>query len=265
MLWGFIAPLRAGRDAESAPAARAGWSAHAIAYYQDFVRADEALPRARPSGAGGAGGPAGTAADALPAEPDAEAIQDEVYEVGKRHAVRRACATGSRCLYEVLLGQQEGPRFGAFVALYGIPETSALIEAALAAPGETPPPMSLVAAGRCGWLRRHGPAVFGVVLLVGALYVVQKEFRSLSVADIRDGAWATLPSPRSGSAAGWTVVAYVVLAVYDKLGSIYAGQPVVLAEVACSPPSAATRWRTTWASPRCRGRRCATGSTPPGG
>ena len=35
-------------------------------------------------------------------------------------------------LYQVLLGQQEGPRFGGFVALYGIPETIALIDTALA-------------------------------------------------------------------------------------------------------------------------------------
>jgi lysyl-tRNA synthetase class 1 len=35
------------------------------------------------------------------------------------------------CLYQVLLGQQEGPRFGGFVALYGIRESVALIEAAL--------------------------------------------------------------------------------------------------------------------------------------
>jgi lysyl-tRNA synthetase class 1 len=36
------------------------------------------------------------------------------------------------CLYQVLLGQQEGPRFGQFVALYGVGETIALIEQALA-------------------------------------------------------------------------------------------------------------------------------------
>ena len=40
--------------------------------------------------------------------------------------------------------------------------------------------------GMLGWLRRHGATVFGLVLLVGALYVVQKEFRGLSVAEIRE-------------------------------------------------------------------------------
>jgi lysyl-tRNA synthetase class 1 len=35
-------------------------------------------------------------------------------------------------LYEVLLGQTQGPRFGSFVELYGIDETRALIVKALA-------------------------------------------------------------------------------------------------------------------------------------
>jgi lysyl-tRNA synthetase class 1 len=35
-------------------------------------------------------------------------------------------------LYQVLLGENRGPRFGSFVALYGLPETRQLIAAALA-------------------------------------------------------------------------------------------------------------------------------------
>ena len=34
-------------------------------------------------------------------------------------------------IYQVLLGEERGPRFGSFVALYGIPETQALIGRAL--------------------------------------------------------------------------------------------------------------------------------------
>ena len=65
-------------------------------------------------------------------EPDtpAEAIQDELYAVGKRHPFPDL-KSWFACLYQVLLGQAEGPRFGGFVALYGIPETTALIDAAL--------------------------------------------------------------------------------------------------------------------------------------
>jgi lysyl-tRNA synthetase class 1 len=68
---------------------------------------------------------------ALDPASDAEAIQSEVFAVGKRHDFAEL-RSWFGCLYQVLLGQTEGPRFGSFVALYGIPETIALIDAALA-------------------------------------------------------------------------------------------------------------------------------------
>ena len=67
--------------------------------------------------------------------PTREAIQTVVYEVGKRHPFPELRAWFG-CLYQVLLGQQEGPRFGGFIALYGVAETVALIEAALARPAD---------------------------------------------------------------------------------------------------------------------------------
>jgi lysyl-tRNA synthetase class 1 len=66
----------------------------------------------------------------LPTDADAAAIQNLVYEVGKRHPFADL-RSWFGCLYQVLLGQQEGPRFGGFVALYGLPETIALIRSAL--------------------------------------------------------------------------------------------------------------------------------------
>jgi lysyl-tRNA synthetase class I len=68
---------------------------------------------------------------ALPEDSDAEAIQNQLYEVGKRHPFANL-RDWFACLYQVLLGAQEGPRFGGFVALYGIPGTIGLIETALA-------------------------------------------------------------------------------------------------------------------------------------
>ena len=62
---------------------------------------------------------------------DAEALQYETYEIGKRHGFANL-RDWFRALYEVLLGQSEGPRFGTFAAIYGVPETCSLIEAALA-------------------------------------------------------------------------------------------------------------------------------------
>ena len=64
---------------------------------------------------------------ALPLDSTAEQIQYWVYEVGKRHPFPNL-RDWFGCLYQVLLGQEEGPRFGQFVALYGIPETIKLIE-----------------------------------------------------------------------------------------------------------------------------------------
>ena len=68
---------------------------------------------------------------ALPAGADAEAIQNEVFEVGKDAGFEPLRAWFS-ALYEVLLGQSQGPRFGSFVAIFGVERTIALIERALA-------------------------------------------------------------------------------------------------------------------------------------
>ena len=68
---------------------------------------------------------------ALPADADSELIQNRVYEVGKRHPFENL-RDWFRALYEILLGQSQGPRFGSFVALYGRDETVALIGRALA-------------------------------------------------------------------------------------------------------------------------------------
>ncbi|MCC6002313.1 MAG: lysine--tRNA ligase [Pararhodobacter sp.] len=62
---------------------------------------------------------------------DAEALQSMVFAVGKEHGFDPLRAW-FKALYEVLLGASEGPRFGGFIALYGIDETVALIERALA-------------------------------------------------------------------------------------------------------------------------------------
>ena len=53
-----------------------------------------------------------------------------VYAVGKDHGFDPLRAWFG-AIYEVLLGEKQGPRFGGFVALYGIPETIALIDAGL--------------------------------------------------------------------------------------------------------------------------------------
>ncbi|OYX83633.1 MAG: lysine--tRNA ligase, partial [Azorhizobium sp. 35-67-5] len=75
---------------------------------------------------------------------DREAIQNAVLDVGRGipryQDLKKKSPTGGpgvsfawfSALYELLLGEKEGPRFGSFVAAYGIPETRALIARALA-------------------------------------------------------------------------------------------------------------------------------------
>ena len=62
---------------------------------------------------------------------DEEALQNACYAVGKEHAFD-PLRDWFKALYEVLLGASDGPRFGGFIALYGVPETVALIDKALA-------------------------------------------------------------------------------------------------------------------------------------
>src|SRR5690606_1014550 len=65
---------------------------------------------------------------ALPADTtDGDTIQNEVYAVGKEHAFEPLRAWFA-ALYEVLLGASQGPRFGSFAAIYGLPQTIQLIE-----------------------------------------------------------------------------------------------------------------------------------------
>ena len=133
ILWGFIARYAPGTTPETSPRL-AALVAHAIAYYRDFVaptrrhRAPTAQERA-------AFAELQAWLAGVPELPEAEAIQYELYEIGKRHAFANL-RDWFRALYEVLLGQSEGPRFGTFVAIYGTAETRALIEGALRRPVE---------------------------------------------------------------------------------------------------------------------------------
>ena len=61
---------------------------------------------------------------------DAEELQSLVFAVGKEHGFE-PLRDWFKALYEVLLGASQGPRFGGFIALYGIDETVALIEKGL--------------------------------------------------------------------------------------------------------------------------------------
>ncbi|MCW3797994.1 lysine--tRNA ligase [Sphingomonas sp. BN140010] len=68
----------------------------------------------------------------LPEDATAEAIQNEVFEIGKRFPFE-SLRHWFQALYETLLGSAQGPRMGSFIALYGIANSRRLIAEALAA------------------------------------------------------------------------------------------------------------------------------------
>jgi lysyl-tRNA synthetase, class I len=133
ILWGFIRRYVPGATPETQPLL-ARLADHAVAYYRDFVRPEKRYRQ--PSEMERVA--LTDLADTLATLPDAaaETVQNAVFEVGKRHPFPDL-RTWFGALYQILLGQHEGPRFGVFVALYGVPETIALIHSALTRQAET--------------------------------------------------------------------------------------------------------------------------------
>jgi lysyl-tRNA synthetase class 1 len=142
VLWGFILRHVKGVTPESHPKLDE-LVGYAVRYYKDFVEPtkvfhdpDEverlalaALDRKLAS---------------LPSDAEAETIQHAVLDIARaipryQDPERKGPDGGPgvslawfSTLYRILLGQERGPRFGSFVAIYGIPETRALIARALA-------------------------------------------------------------------------------------------------------------------------------------
>src|SRR5262245_30412883 len=140
-LWGFIGRYRPGVTPATHPklAAMVGY---AINYYRDFVAPTKQFRE-----------PSETERKALqdlrdalsnlPSSATAEDIQNVVYEIGRREPFldhKKAAKDGRpgvsldwfNMLYQVLLGQEKGPRFGSFVAVYGVQNTVNMIDGALA-------------------------------------------------------------------------------------------------------------------------------------
>ncbi|HWU80517.1 MAG TPA: lysine--tRNA ligase, partial [Caulobacter sp.] len=130
ILWGFLSRYIAGASPESQPLLDR-LAGYAINYYEDFVKPTKTF-RAPTDQERAAMLDLLAKLKAMPADaPDAELIQNEVFEVGKTHGFDPLRAW-FQALYEVLLGQSQGPRFGSFAAIFGIDRTVALIEEKLA-------------------------------------------------------------------------------------------------------------------------------------
>jgi lysyl-tRNA synthetase, class I len=141
-LWGFIQRYRPGVTPQTHPGLDA-LVGYAIHYFRDFVlptkrfREPSALERAALTDLR-------DALSQLPGDASAEQIQDVVYEIGRREPFLDKTGKNKKdgkpgvaldwfnMLYQVLLGQEKGPRFGSFVAVYGVDNAVGMIDGALA-------------------------------------------------------------------------------------------------------------------------------------
>jgi lysyl-tRNA synthetase class 1 len=143
ILWGFIKRYAPGTSPETHPAIDM-LVTYAVNYFNDFVK-----PAKKYRGADDVERSAleqlSQALASLPASATGEEIQSVLYDVGRAvpryQDLKAKGATPHRpgvslawfnAIYQILLGEERGPRFGPFVALYGIEETRRLIADALA-------------------------------------------------------------------------------------------------------------------------------------
>jgi lysyl-tRNA synthetase class 1 len=140
-LWGFIGRYRPGVTPQTHPKLDA-LVGYAINYYRDFVAPTKKF-REPTTSERKALTDLRDALSNLPASATAEDIQNVVYEIGRREPFldhKKPAKDGRpgvslewfNMLYQVLLGQEKGPRFGSFVAVYGVDNAIGMIDGALA-------------------------------------------------------------------------------------------------------------------------------------
>ena len=129
VLWGFIRAYAP----EASPERNPGLDrlvGYAVKYYDDFVKPQKKF-RAPTDKERAALVELADMLDGMKDDRDGEKVQFEIYEIGKRHAFD-PLRDWFKAIYEVVIGQTQGPRFGSFAALFGCAETAALIRRALA-------------------------------------------------------------------------------------------------------------------------------------
>jgi lysyl-tRNA synthetase class 1 len=142
VLWGFISRHAAGVTPQTHPELDK-LTGYAIRYFDDFVKPTKTF-RPADDVERSALEALETALGNLPADANGEAIQNASLNVARQieryqdHAKKSpeggpgVSGAFFQMIYQVLIGQERGPRFGSFAALYGIAETRALIRQALA-------------------------------------------------------------------------------------------------------------------------------------
>ncbi len=137
VLWAFLKRYMPEMDAATHPRLDK-MVGYAIRYYLDFVKPNKVY-RPCTEDEAKALSDLNAALGELPEGSTPEAIQQKVYDVGRRDPYTVTQKDGSigvgqtwfNMLYQVLLGEEKGPRFGSFAALYGLGNTRKLISDAL--------------------------------------------------------------------------------------------------------------------------------------
>lgn len=129
-MWGFIKLYAPDATPENSPFL-ARLVTYAVKYYEDFVLPKKSY-RAPDDREEKALRDLLDRLQNLPEKPDAEMIQTEIFSAGKENGYDKSeLRQWFQAIYEVLLGQSQGPRFGSFVELYGVSDTINLIQDAL--------------------------------------------------------------------------------------------------------------------------------------
>jgi lysyl-tRNA synthetase class 1 len=129
VVWNYVSDYAPGVSPETHPELDR-MIGYAVTYYQDRVRPHKTY-RLPDNDEAGHISALVDAMSSLPRDADAETIQSAVYAIGKAAGYENLRAW-FQCLYEVLLGQSEGPRMGSFFALYGREQSIELMNRALA-------------------------------------------------------------------------------------------------------------------------------------
>jgi lysyl-tRNA synthetase class 1 len=129
-MWGFIRNYNPDVTPDSAPFLDR-LVGYAVKYYEDFVLPNKKyrVPDAREKQALEN---LAYRLEQLPPDATFDQLQTEVFSAGKENGYEKDELRGwFQALYQILLGQNEGPRFGSFIQLYGVSETIALIHRGL--------------------------------------------------------------------------------------------------------------------------------------
>jgi lysyl-tRNA synthetase, class I len=131
LLWGFIRAYAPSANPKDNPGLDR-LVGYALRYYEDFVKPTKKYRAPTDKERAALEDLAGVL-EKFGDERDAEKVQFEVYEVGKRHQFE-PLRDWFKAIYEVLFGQTQGPRFGSFAALFGCSQTAKMIRNALSGP-----------------------------------------------------------------------------------------------------------------------------------